>query len=106
MYSNFGLACVAPDMERAEDASGVSQDFHPLDINMEEEAHEQEAEPVSRQQEAELVHRQQVSGRRSVSRCAAWLRLAFLSVRLRREGRRQRDGGYLSRAGQRRPHPP
>lgn len=48
-------------MEAAENGCGVSQDVHPLDIDMEEEAHEQGVEPVFRPQEAELVHRQQVS---------------------------------------------
>ncbi|XP_029681372.1 condensin-2 complex subunit H2 isoform X2 [Takifugu rubripes] len=57
------------DMEGAENGCGVSQDFHPLDINMEEEAHEQGVEPVFRQQEAELVHRQQAStGRMTAER--------------------------------------
>lgn len=74
--------------EGAENGCGVSQDFHPLDINMEEEADEQGVEPVFRPQEAELVHRQQVSPPSSIFRCTVSLissGLPFPSVRLQRE---------------------
>lgn len=65
----FCLHIVNPaNGEVAENSARVSHDFLPLDINMEEETHEQEAGHVHRQEEAELVHRQQVSWTSSIFR--------------------------------------
>lgn len=58
------------DVEVTENSGRVFHDFHPLDIDMEEDAHEQEAEHEHsqpgaehehRQPGAEHIHRQQVS---------------------------------------------
>uniref|UniRef100_H3CKS1 Condensin-2 complex subunit H2 n=1 Tax=Tetraodon nigroviridis TaxID=99883 RepID=H3CKS1_TETNG len=55
------------DVAVTENGSRVFHAFHPLDVHMEEDAHEQEAEHVHRQQEAEHVHRQQASSGRMIT---------------------------------------